>query len=228
MEPAAYPRVKICCIASVAEAWLAIRHGASALGLVSAMPSGPGVISEEQIAAIAARVPPGVATFLLTSRTTAVEILAQHRRCGVNTLQLVDRVAPGTHATLRSALPGIKLVQVIHVGGEESVEEARQVAPEVDAILLDSGNQRLPVKELGGTGRTHDWSVSRRIVEAAPVPVYLAGGLTPDNVGEAVRRVRPFGVDVCSGVRSGGRLDEARLAAFAAAVRAADQEEPGK
>jgi phosphoribosylanthranilate isomerase len=102
------------------------------------------------------------------------------------------------------------------------------VAPEVDALLLDSGNQSLPVKELGGTGRTHDWSVSRRIVEAAPVPVYLAGGLTPDNVGEAVRRVRPFGVDVCSGVRSGGRLDEARLAAFAAAVRAADQEEPGK
>ena len=221
-------RIKVCCITTPEEAALAMRHGAAAVGLVSAMPSGPGVISEEQIATIAARVPPGVATFLLTSRTTAVEILAQHRRCGVNTLQLVDRVAPGTHATLRSALPGIKLVQVIHVGGEESVEEARQVAPEVDAILLDSGNQRLPVKELGGTGRTHDWSVSRRIVEAAPVPVYLAGGLTPDNVGEAVRRVRPFGVDVCSGVRSGGRLDEARLAAFVAAVRAADQEEPGK
>ena len=221
-------RIKVCCITTPEEAALAMRHGAAAVGLVSAMPSGPGVISEEQIATIAARVPPGVATFLLTSRTAAVEILAQQRRCGVNTLQLVDRVAPGTHATLRSALPGIKLVQVIHVGGEESVEEARQVAQEVDAILLDSGNQRLPVKELGGTGRTHDWSVSRRIVEAAPVPVYLAGGLTPDNVGEAVRRVRPFGVDVCSGVRSGGRLDEARLAAFVAAVRAADQEEPGK
>lgn len=216
-------RIKICCITTPEEAALAVRHGAAALGLVSSMPSGPGVISEEQIAAIAARVPPGVATFLLTSRTTAVEILAQQRRCGVNTLQLVDRVAPGAHATLRSVLPGIKLVQVIHVGGEESVEEARAVAPEVDALLLDSGDPSLPVKELGGTGRTHDWSVSRRIVAAVPVPVYLAGGLTPDNVGEAIRQVRPFGVDVCSGVRAGGRLDEARLAAFAAAVRATDR-----
>ena len=126
------------------------------------------------------------------------------------------------YATLHAALPGIKLVQVIHVGGEESVEEARAVASEVDALLLDSGRQSLPVKELGGTGRAHDWSLSRRIVEASPVPVYLAGGLTPHNVGDAIRQVRPFGVDVCSGVRSGGRLDEARLTAFVAAVRAAD------
>ena len=216
-------RIKVCCITTPEEAALAVLHGAAALGLVSAMPSGPGVISEEQIAAIAARVPPGVATFLLTSRTAAAEILDQQRRCGVNTLQLVDRVAPGAHAALRSALPGIKLVQVIHVGGDDSVEEARMVAPEVDAILLDSGNQALPVKELGGTGRTHDWTVSRRIVEAVPVPVYLAGGLTAANVGEAIRQVRPFGVDICSGVRCDGRLDEARLAAFVAAVRAADQ-----
>lgn len=215
-------RIKICCITTPEEAALAVRHGAAALGLVSAMPSGPGVISEERIAAIAAGVPPGVATFLLTSRKVAVEILAQQRRCGVSTLQLVDRVAPGVHATLRSVLPGIKLVQVIHVAGAESVEEARAVAPEVDALLLDSGNQSLPVKELGGTGRIHDWSVSRRIVEAAALPVYLAGGLTPANVGEAIRQVRPFGVDVCSGVRAGGRLDEARLAAFVAAVRSAD------
>jgi phosphoribosylanthranilate isomerase len=120
-------------------------------------------------------------------------------------------------------LPGIKLVQVVHVTGEASVDEARQAAAGVDALLLDSGNPALPVKELGGTGRTHDWSLSRRIVDTVPVPVYLAGGLTPANVGEAVRRVRPFGVDVCSGVRAGGRLDEARLAAFIAAVRAADE-----
>ncbi len=218
-------RIKICCITTPEEAALAVRHGAAAVGLVSAMPSGPGVISEERIAAIAARVPPGVASVLLTSRTAAVEILAQQRRCGVNTLQLVDRIATGAHATLRAVLPGIKLVQVIHVGGEESVQEAQAVAPEVDALLLDSGNQSLPVKELGGTGRTHDWSVSRRIVEAVPVPVYLAGGLNADNVGEAIRQVRPFGVDICSGVRCGGRLDEARLAAFVAAVRAADGEE---
>jgi phosphoribosylanthranilate isomerase len=216
-------RIKVCCITTQEEAALAVRLGADALGLVSAMPSGPGVIPEVQIAAIAARVPPGVATFLLTSRTTAMEILTQHRRCGTNTLQLVDRVDPGVRATLREVLPGIKLVQVVHVTGDASVDEARQTAAGVDALLLDSGNPALPVKELGGTGRTHDWSLSRRIVDTVPVPVYLAGGLTPANVGEAVRRVRPFGVDVCSGVRAGGRLDEARLAAFIAAVRAADE-----
>jgi phosphoribosylanthranilate isomerase len=150
----------------VAEAQLAIQHGASALGLVSAMPSGPGVIAEDTIAEIAARVPPGVATFLLTSLQEADAIIAQQRRCRVNTLQLCDTVGRGCHAKLRAALPGIALVQVIHVTGPESVEEAKLVAPQVDALLLDSGNQKLAVKELGGTGRRHDWRISRQIVEA--------------------------------------------------------------
>ncbi|MCP4573975.1 MAG: phosphoribosylanthranilate isomerase [bacterium] len=213
--------MKICCIASTREAALAIRHGAHALGLVSAMPSGPGVIDEGLIAQIAATVPPPVATFLLTSRDDTAGIIDQQRRCRTNTIQLVDRVAPEIHIQLREALPGVALVQVIHVDGEESVTEAVAVAPRVDAILLDSGNQSLPCKELGGTGRTHDWSVSRQIVEASPVPVFLAGGLKPENVGEAIRSVRPFGVDLCSGVRTADRLDEAKLAAFVAEVSAA-------
>lgn len=216
-----HPRVKICCISSVAEAALAIRHGAAALGLVSAMPSGPGVIAEATIAAIAATVPPGVATFLLTSRRDAESIIAQQRRCRVNTLQLVDAVEPGCHEKLRGALPGIALVQVIHVTGPESVEEARALAGDVDALLLDSGNQKLAVKELGGTGRTHDWRISRQIVEAVRVPVYLAGGLTPENVATALHEVRPFGLDVCSGLRTNGQLDEEKVRKFFAQVRAA-------
>lgn len=204
-------RVKICCIRSVAEAALAVRHGAAALGLVSAMPSGPGVIAEETIAEIAATVPPGVATFLLTSRHDADSIIAQQRRCRVNTLQLCDSVEPGCHAKLRASLPGIALVQVIHVTGPESVDEAGLVAARVDAILLDSGNQKLAVKELGGTGRTHDWRISRQIVESVRVPVFLAGGLTPENVALAIREVRPFGLDVCSGLRTNGNLDEAKV-----------------
>jgi phosphoribosylanthranilate isomerase len=115
---------------------------------------------------------------------------------------------------LREALPGVSLVQVIHVTGPESVEEAISVAPHVDALLLDSGNQKLVVKELGGTGRTHDWRVSRRIVESVRVPVYLAGGLTPQNVAIAIDQVRPFGLDLCSGVRTKGVLDEAKLKQF--------------
>src|ERR1044072_3583286 len=202
------PRVKVCCIASVEEARLAVERGASAVGLVSEMPSGPGVISEELIAEVAARVAPPVATFRLTCRQDAASIVAQQRRCRVNTLQLCDRVPVGVYTELRAQLPGVSLVQVVHVGGEESLEEALMVARHVDALLLDSGNQSLAVKELGGTGRTHDWRVSRRIIEASPVPVFLAGGLRPENVAEAGAAVRPFGLDVCSGVRSEGRLAE--------------------
>jgi phosphoribosylanthranilate isomerase len=115
-------------------------------------------------------------------------------------------------------------VQVIHVLDEASVDEARAALPLVHALLLDSGNPRLAVKELGGTGRVHDWALSRRIrdeASAAGVPVFLAGGLRAENVAAAVRAVRPFGVDVCSGVRSGGRLDAGKLATFAAQLSSA-------
>jgi phosphoribosylanthranilate isomerase len=214
------PRVKVCCIASVEEARAAVECGAAAVGLVSEMPSGPGVIDEALIAEIAARVPPPVATFLLTCRQDAASIVRQQRRCRVNTLQLCDRVPAQGYSALRAELPGVSLVQVVHVRGEESLEEALNVARHVDALLLDSGNQSLAVKELGGTGRTHDWRVSRRVVEASPVPVFLAGGLRAENVAEAVAAVRPFGLDVCSGVRTGGRLDEEKLRRFFAALAA--------
>ncbi|MBC7933059.1 MAG: phosphoribosylanthranilate isomerase [Rubrivivax sp.] len=205
-------------MASVEEARMAVECGASAVGLVSAMPSGPGPIAEELITEIAARVPPPVATFLLTCKQDAPSIIAQQRRCRVNTIQLCDRVAREVYGELRAELPGVSLVQVIHVGGEESFDEALVVAPQVDALLLDSGNQSLAVKELGGTGRTHNWRVSRRIVAESPVPVFLAGGLKPENVAEAVETVRPFGLDVCSGVRTDGKLDEEKLRRFFAAV----------
>jgi phosphoribosylanthranilate isomerase len=213
-------RIKICCIQSVEEARLAIAAGADALGLVGTMPSGPGPIDDPLIAAVAAAVPPPVATFLLTSETDAGGIIAHARRCRANTLQLVDQVAPGGYAELRRALPGIRLVQVIHVGGPAALEEARAAAPLVDALLLDSGRPHEAVKVLGGTGRTHDWALSRAIVEAAPCPVFLAGGLRADNVAAAIAAVRPFAVDVCTGVRrSDYALDPARLDAFVAAVR---------
>ncbi len=210
------PRVKICCISSLEEARTAIAHGASALGLVSAMPSGPGPIPEDLIREIAVQVPPPIATFLLTSSQDAGEIIDQQRRCCTNTLQLVDRLLTGSYQDLRRALPGIAIVQVIHVTGEESVEEALAVAPQVDALLLDSGNPSLPVKELGGTGRTHDWALSRRICDEAAAPVFLAGGLTSANVAEAVRQVQPFGLDLCSGVRTNDHLNAGKLAQFMA------------
>jgi phosphoribosylanthranilate isomerase len=211
-------RLKICCIQDVDEAHLAIRHGASLLGLVAAMPSGPGPIPEDRIAAIAASVPPGVTTVLLTSERRAAAVVEQHRRCRTGAIQLVDALAEGDHRDLREALPGVGLIQVVHVTGPESIDEALRIAPFVDAVLLDSGNPKAAVKELGGTGRVHDWAVSRRIVETAGRAVFLAGGLGPHNVAEAAARVDPFGFDVCSGVRANGRLDEARLRAFTAAL----------
>ncbi len=183
------------------------------------MPSGPGVIDEATIRRIVAAAPRGVATFLLTSRTDPEEIEAQQRRTRADTLQLVDRLAPDALRSLRRRLPGVSLVQVVHVRGEHSVEEAVAVAPLVDAVLLDSGNPDLPVRQLGGTGRVHDWSHSRAIVERAGCPVYLAGGLRPGNLAAALGAVRPFGVDVCSGVRTDGRLDEERLRRFMRAAR---------
>jgi phosphoribosylanthranilate isomerase len=214
MGPTSRPRVKICCIASVAEAMLAIRYGASAVGLVSAMPSGPGVISEALIKTIAGLIPPGVSSFLLTSNRDAASIIDQQRRLGVSALQLVDAVQFDVYGELRVALPGITIVQVIHVRNRESVEEALAVEAHVSALLLDSGNPSLPTKELGGTGRTHDWTISRKIREAVNIPVYLAGGLTPDNVSRAIDEVAPFGLDVCRGVRTEGALDERKLSLF--------------
>lgn len=210
--------VKVCCIASHEEARLAVSAGASALGLVSAMPSGPGPIAEELIADIAARVAPPTQTFLLTARTDAEAIAEQHRRCGTTALQLVDRVPEAELIRLRGLVPGVRLVQVIHVQGERSVEEARAVAPIVDALLLDSGNPGLAVKELGGTGRVHDWTHSRRIRETAGIPVLLAGGLHPGNARAALEQVRPAGLDVCSGLRTAGRLDPGKLSAFFQAI----------
>ena len=200
---------------------MAIDAGASALGLVSDMPSGPGVIPEERIAEIAATAPPGVATFLLTCRADPAEIAEQQRTSGVSVIQLCDEPAPGARRALRRALPGVKLVQVIHVEGSEAVDAARGAAPEVDAILLDSGRPGLAIKELGGTGRVHDWETSRAIREAVDVPVYLAGGLRAENVGRAIGIVRPFGVDLCSGIRVDGRLDATLLSAFMRAVEEA-------
>ena len=198
-------RIKVCCISSVDEAQLAFAAGVDAIGLVSAMPSGPGQIDEETIAEIAATTPPGVDSFLLTSLTDVSAIVAQHARCRTSVVQVVDRLDGDGLEELVALLPGVRAAQVIHVGDESSIDEARRAARHAHALLLDSGSPNAAVKTLGGTGRTHDWALSRRIVEAVRVPVYLAGGLNPDNVAAARAAVSGFGVDVCSGVRTDGQ-----------------------
>ncbi len=213
-------RVKICCITSQEEAEAARRHGADALGLVSWMPSGVGPISDREIRDLAAA-NPGISRFLLTCKTDPLEIRSQVLEAGTDTVQLVDAMTVDRLSRLRRELPGVSIVQVVHVKGPSAIEQAREVEGHVDYLLLDSGNPDAATRTLGGTGRVHDWETSRQIVEAVSCPVFLAGGLGPDNVSEAIARVRPYGVDVCSRLRPEGQLDEGLLATFMGAVRSA-------
>ena len=213
-------RIKICCISSVEEAKLAIRTGADALGLVSEMPSGPGVIKDEQIKRIAAEVPPAVGTFLLTQRTTAVSIAEQVAFCGTNTVQVVNHIQPSEWSRLVQLLPeSIRRVQVVHVEGGEALELIEAYAPFVHAFLLDSGRPTAEVPELGGTGRTHDWDVSAQFVQQSPKPVFLAGGLNASNVQLAISKVKPYGLDLCSSVRADSELSPEKLSEFMAKAK---------
>lgn len=211
-------KVKICCISSIKEAKLAVSYGADALGLVSHMPSGPGVISDQMIMEIIDTIPDTIETFLLTSEVSSEQIILQQKKFKPDTLQLVDEVKTDVYLDLKRELPEINIVQVVHVTDESSLDYAVKVSELVNGILLDSGNPDLAVKVLGGTGRTHNWNISRKICESVNVPVFLAGGLNPDNVKEAIEKVQPYGVDLCSGVRTDGKLDELKLKKFFEAV----------
>lgn len=201
---------------------MAIEAGAWALGLVAEMPSGVGPISDEQIADIASYAPKNIETFLLTSRVDADGIIDHHQFCKTTTIQLVDHVPLDELRKIRNALPGVRIVQVIHVLGEESIEEAVHVAPLVDMILLDSGKPDATIRTLGGTGDTHNWNISLEIRRKIGIPMFLAGGLNPGNVAEAIRQVQPFGVDLCSRIRTDGQLDSAKLNAFLGSVNGAN------
>jgi phosphoribosylanthranilate isomerase len=212
-------RIKICCISSWEEAGMAINAGADALGLVGRMPSGPGPIEDELIESIARKIPPPLASFLLTSEQSAAGIIAHVKRTHTNTVQIVDELTSGHYDEIREALPALRIVQVIHVRSRQNIDEALRLEKFVDAFLLDSGNPNAAIKTLGGTGDRHDWDISCDLVKAVSRPVFLAGGLNAGNVGEAIEKVKPFGVDVCSGVRTGGRLDIQKLNEFIKAVR---------
>ncbi|GGI67864.1 N-(5'-phosphoribosyl)anthranilate isomerase [Polymorphobacter multimanifer] len=215
-------RIKICCIASPEEAELAIAAGADALGLVAAMPSGPGPISDDMIARVAAQVPPPVATFLLTNETSAEAIADHVRRTGPTAVQVVNHIAPLEAARLAKLVPATRRVQVIHVEDAGALDLIDAYAPHVHAFLLDSGRPGLAVPELGGTGRVHDWDVSASFVVRSKRPVFLAGGLNAGNVGDAIAKVRPYGLDLCSALRTNGALDAGKLQAFIDAVARAD------
>ena len=217
-------RIKACCMASIAEMQTAVAAGVDAIGLVARMPSGPGPIADALIADIAAAVPPPIAAFLLTSETNADAIADHVRRTGAPVVQIVNHIDPAESARLVRLVPQVRRVQVVHVEADDALMRIAAYALHIHAFLLDSGRPNATVPLLGGTGAVHDWTISARFVAASPHPVFLAGGLTAANVGAAIAQVRPFGVDLCSGIRTDGVLDRGKLAAFVAAVRAADRQ----
>jgi len=219
-------RVKICCITSIEEAKIATAYGASALGLVGHMPSGPGIISDEKILQITKTVPPMVSTFLLTSETKVTAIIDHYKKVNTSVIQIVDELETKDYQQIKNELPHVKIVQVVHVQSENTVAKAIDLSSYVDAILLDSGNPNLSIKELGGTGRTHNWDLSRKIRDQIDIPVFLAGGINSNNVKQAVEHVKPFGVDLCSGVRSNGKLDENKLSMFFKAIKSINNNQP--
>lgn len=214
------PQIKICCIADNHEAQLAVKLGAHALGLVGPMPSGPGVINEQTAAQIVKQVPSEIQTFWLTASTNADDIARELDSVGANTVQMVNYVSPNEIKRLAKVNPKVRRVQVVHVEDRGCLELINEYSTLVDAFLLDSGKPNAPIAELGGTGRVHDWSISAEFVKMSPLPVFLAGGLRPENVQEALAKVNPFGFDICSGVRVNGKLDENRLASLVAAIHA--------
>lgn len=213
--------IKICCIQSIEEANLAIQAGSTALGLVSEMPSGWGPIPLERIGAIAAHIPPLVTSVLLTSRQSAREVIAQQQVARCNAIQIVDEFPIADYATLREQIPGVSILQAVHVFGPESIEKAKMIAPHVAGIILDTGSPHGETKVLGGTGKTHDWSISKAIVQEVSCPIFLAGGLNEENVTHGLELVQPFGLDLCTGVRTDNALDEKKLRSFLSVARQA-------
>ena len=207
-------QIKICCISSLAEAELAIEYGANILGLVGPMPSGPGIVDNTQIARISASIQSPIKTFLLTSETTFEGIVRHHAKVNTTSIQICDYPDPDVYHRLKIQLRGIEIIQVIHVTDQSAVHKALEYHENVHALLLDSGSPNAAVKTLDGTGQVHNWDISRSIVEVSRCPVFLAGGLNPGNVSEAIRLVNPDGVDLCSGVRTNNRLDPVKLRHF--------------
>jgi phosphoribosylanthranilate isomerase len=216
-------QVKVCCMASAVEARLAVALGADAVGLVGHMPSGPGVIGVAVAAQIAKEVPCGTDTFLLTSATRAKEIAQDLAVCPASAVQIVRHIDPGEYPELIEVAPQVRRIQVVHIEDEGALDLLARYEPFVDAFLLDSGKTFGADQQFGGTGATHNWTISRRFVERTDIPVYLAGGLNSANVFEAITQVRPYGVDLCTGVRTDDQLDPAKLEAFMSEVRRAGQ-----
>ncbi len=212
-------RVKICGTRNVEEARMIVASGADALGfLIGLVEPNPDQIAPEEAAEIIAQLPPSVSSVLVTQQTDP-QVVADLCCCArASAVQLHGGFAPEQIPELRRQVPSVTMIQVVHVAGPDSKMAALHAANFADAILLDSPRHG----GAGGTGKTHDWNLSREIVRACSKPVILAGGLTPENVELAIRTVGPSAVDVHSGVEDGqGNKSKEKLVRFVTRARQA-------
>lgn len=196
------------------EAITALQLGADMLGFVSEMPSGPGFLDLDNIASIINQLPRETKSILLTSAPSVDTILNQHRIVDTWGIQLVDIISLPDLVELRVRLPHVTLIQAIHITSVRAIKLALKYSSLVDMLLLDSGNPSGKKRTLGGTGKVHNWNISREICSLSPLPVFLAGGLNSENISGALSSVKPYGFDLCTGVRTGGDLDSDKLQAF--------------
>lgn len=216
-------RVQIAGVSSLDECLAAERAGADALGFTVRLPTGVhDDLTEAKARSIIAALPPFISTVCITYVGTAREAVDLCRYLGVTALQLHGAFPTHELPLIRAALPHLRLIRAVHVTGEPAIAQARSLDRQVDGIILDTFD---PATGRGGaTGKTHDWSISRRIVETMRSPVILAGGLTPDNVGDAIRQVAPWGVDVHTGIEDAdGSRNLTKLRAFVERAKSVDR-----
>lgn len=213
-------RTKICGINNKDDMERALKAGASALGFLVGITH----VAEDKVDADTARqlisiMPPFTTSVAVTHLTNANDIIELVKYIMSTTVQIHDYIPPYEVSLIKEALPGIKIIKAIHVTGPESLDLANSFEPFVDALLLDSRT----TDRLGGTGITHDWDLSSLIVRSSKVPVILAGGLNPENVYQAVRKVHPFAVDVNSGVETNQKKDYQKIVKFIYEANKAEQ-----
>jgi phosphoribosylanthranilate isomerase len=210
-------RIKICGNRTLRDAEIAVRYGADAIGLIV----GTKFFSEDEVSTsnaseIVAALPPFIVSVLVTHLQSGHEILDLYHAVLPTTIQLHNEVNLSVIEELRCKIPHVKLIKAIHIVDSTAIKQALMISNCVDSILLDSRTDG----RIGGTGVTHDWSVSQQIVLQTKVPVILAGGLTPSNVGLAIAKVKPFAVDVNSGVDApNGDKDPQKVLGFIESCR---------
>ena len=202
--------VKICGIRRHEDALIAAELGADAIGLlVGQRHNSPDFISAAVARDISRTLPPSVEAVLVTHIENIDELERLLQQSGITTVQLHSEIASSSVERLRGRLPDVKIFKSVHVISADSVAYPEAFRKLADGLVLDSIN--VATDQIGGTGKTHDWSISRQIVTRYPeIPIILAGGLNSENVRSAIEYVHPFGVDVNSGTKGSDGFKDAR------------------